>query len=125
MSEWTLAIVAVALLAVAAVSRRLSGSWVTPTMLVVAAGGVAGPRVLDEVRAAPSTSVIRGAAAATATVLLFAAASRIRLDALRRDYVLPARLLGTGLPLTIAAGAAAAQLLPPPPHGLGAGVRGG
>jgi len=113
MSEWTLAIVAVALLAVAAVSRRLSGSWVTPTMLFVAAGVVAGPRVLDEVRAAPSSSVIRGLAEATLTVLLFADASRIRLDALRRDYVLPARLLGIGLPLTIAAGAVAAKLVLP------------
>src|SRR3954469_18262773 len=113
MSEWTLAIVAVALLAVAAVSRRLSGSWVTPTMLFVAAGVVAGPRVLDEVRAAPSSSVIRGLAEATRTVLLFADASRIRLDALRRDYVLPARLLGIGLPLTIAAGAVAAKLVLP------------
>src|SRR3954454_12010608 len=113
MSEWTLAIVAVALLAVAAVSRRLSGSWVTPIMLLVAAGVVAGPRVLDEVRAAPSSSVIRVLAEATLTVLLFADASRIRLGALRRDYALPARLLGIGLPLTIAAGALAAKLVLP------------
>jgi NhaP-type Na+/H+ or K+/H+ antiporter len=113
MSEWTLAIAAATLLAVAAISRRLSGSWVTPTMLFVAAGVIAGPRVLDEVHAAPSSSVIRALAEATLTVLLFADASRIRLGALRRDHVLPARLLGIGLPLTIAAGAVGAKLLLP------------
>ena len=37
--------------------------------------------------------------------MLFADASRIDLRALRREYALPARLLGIGLPLTIVVGA--------------------
>ena len=50
---WTLAIVAVAVLAVAAVSRRLSGTPLTPAMLFVAFGVLAGPRVLGEVDLRP------------------------------------------------------------------------
>jgi NhaP-type Na+/H+ or K+/H+ antiporter len=40
----------------------------------------------------------------TLTLVLFADASRIDLSALRREYTVPARLLGIGLPLTILAG---------------------
>ena len=40
----------------------------------------------------------------TLTLVLFSDASRIDLPALRREYSVPARLLGIGLPLTIAAG---------------------
>ena len=36
--EWSLAIMALTLLGVAAVSRRLSGTAITPTMLFVAVG---------------------------------------------------------------------------------------
>ena len=41
---WVLAIVALVLLAVAAISRRLSGTPVTPAMLFVAAGLLMGRR---------------------------------------------------------------------------------
>ena len=58
---------------------------------------------------AGSTSVrrseqIRILAELTLTLVLFADASRIDLSALRREYTVPARLLGIGLPLTILAG---------------------
>ena len=42
--EWTLAIVALALLGVAAISRRLSGTPVTPAMVFVAIGLLVGPQ---------------------------------------------------------------------------------
>ena len=45
--EWALALVALALLGVAAVSRRLSGTPVTPAILFVAFGLLVGPKVLD------------------------------------------------------------------------------
>ncbi len=49
----------------------------------------------------------------TLTLVLFADASRIALGALRREFVVPVRLLGIGLPLTIAAGTlVGAALLP-------------
>ena len=45
--KWALAIVALALLGVAAISRRLSGTPVTPAMVFVAVGLLVGPQVLD------------------------------------------------------------------------------
>ena len=50
---------------------------------------------------------VRWVAEATLTVVLFSDASRIDLAALRREYVVPLRLLAIGLPLTIVAGALA------------------
>jgi NhaP-type Na+/H+ or K+/H+ antiporter len=110
---WELAIAGLVLMVVAAVSRRLSNTPVTPAMLVVAVGVLAGPLVLDEVNAAPNSSLVRTLAEATLAVVLFSDASRIDLPALRRDAAIPIRLLGLGLPLTIAAGALAAAALFP------------
>ncbi|MGA9860135.1 MAG: cation:proton antiporter, partial [Solirubrobacteraceae bacterium] len=108
---WSVAIVALAVLAVAAVSRRLSGTSVTAAMVFVVIGVLVGPEVAGEVDPSPSGELVRTLAEATLAVVLFADASRIRLPALRREYVVPLRLLGIGLPLTIAAGAAVAALL--------------
>ena len=109
--SWTLATIALAVLVVAAVSRRLSGTPVTPAMLFVALGLLAGPRVLGEVDLAPAGAGVRTLAEATLALVLFADAARIDLRALRRDYALPVRLLSIGLPLTIAAGAVCAALV--------------
>jgi sodium/hydrogen antiporter len=103
--KWSLALVALAVLAVAAVSRRLSGTPVTTAMLFVALGVLVGPEVAGEVEPSPSGELVRTLAEATLALVLFADASRIRLDALRREYAVPLRLLGIGLPLTIALGA--------------------
>lgn len=108
---WSLAIVALAVLAVAAVSRRLSGTPVTAAMVFVVIGVLIGPEVAGEVDPSPSGDLVRTLAEATLAVVLFADASRIRLDILRREYVVPLRLLGVGLPLTIALGAGLAALL--------------
>jgi NhaP-type Na+/H+ or K+/H+ antiporter len=107
-TEWALALVALALLAVAAVSKRLSGSPVTPAMLFVGFGLLAGPEVLDGVDVASSGATVRTLAEATLAVVLFADASRIDLRRLRRGADVPLRLLGIGLPLTIALGTVAA-----------------
>ena len=109
--HWSLAIAALALLAVASVSRRLSGTPVTPTMLFVAIGLVVGPQVLGGVDLASTGSVVRTLAEATLALVLFCDASRIDLGALRAGVGLPARLLGVGLPLTIALGALVAGVL--------------
>jgi sodium/hydrogen antiporter len=103
--KWSLALVALAVLAVAAVSRRLSGTPVTTAMLFVVLGVLVGPEVAGEVEPSPSGELVRTLAEATLALVLFADASRIRLDALRREYAVPLRLLGIGLPLTIALGA--------------------
>src|SRR4051794_6322937 len=106
--DWALALVALALIGVAAVSQRLTGTLVTPAMLFVAFGLLVGPEVLDGVDLSSSGEVVRALAETTLTLVLFADASRIDLGALRRTVDVPVRLLGIGLPLTIALGAVAA-----------------
>jgi sodium/hydrogen antiporter len=102
--KWELAIVAAAVLAVAGASRRLTGTPVTPAMAFVAIGVLVGPLVIDGVTSASNGSTVRTLAEATLAVVLFADASRIKLRALTREYVVPLRLLGIGLPLTIVIG---------------------
>ncbi|MCW2999386.1 MAG: sodium/hydrogen exchanger [Solirubrobacterales bacterium] len=109
--EWSLAIVALALLGVAAVSRRLSGGPVTPAMVFVAIGLLVGPQVLDGIDLSSTSSTVRVLAEATLALVLFCDASRIDLRRLRPDVGVPLRLLGIGLPLTIALGAIAAAVI--------------
>src|SRR3954447_4096872 len=106
--DWSLAIVALTLLGVGAVSGRLSGSVVTPAMLFVVVGLLVGPKVLGEVDLDSSSATVRTLAEATLALVLFCDASRIDLGQLRREVGVPVRLLGIGLPLTIALGAGTA-----------------
>jgi sodium/hydrogen antiporter len=103
--KWELAIVAVTLLVVAGVSRRLTDTSFTPAMAFVLIGLLVGPLVIDQVTPAPTSATVRGLAEATLAVVLFADASRIKLPVLRREYAVPLRLLAVGLPLTILMGA--------------------
>jgi sodium/hydrogen antiporter len=109
--EWSLAIVALVLLGVAAFSRRLSGSPVTPAMLFVAFGVLVGPELLDGIDLESTSSTVRALAEATLALVLFCDASRIDLGQLRREVGVPLRLLGLGLPLTIALGAVVAVVI--------------
>ena len=109
--EWSLTFVAIALIAVAAFSRRLSGSLLTPAMLFVAIGLLVGPKVIGGIDISSSSSTVRALAEATLALVLFADASRIDFGRLRREISVPLRLLGIGLPLTIALGAAAAAVI--------------
>jgi len=104
--EWALALVALALLGVAAISKRLEGSPVTPPMLFVAFGLVAGSEVLGGIDVSGTGSTVRTLAEATLALVLFCDASRVDLRHLK--IALPARLLGIGLPLTIALGSVVA-----------------
>src|SRR4051794_16351950 len=98
--------IALLVLAYAAVSRRLLGSVITPAMVFVVGGIVASTDVLGWLDPTIGSESVRWVAEATLTVVLFSDASRIDLGALRREYVVPVRLLAIGLPLTIAAGGA-------------------
>ena len=109
--DWSLTTVALALIAVAAVSKRLSGSPITPAMVFVSIGLLVGPKVLDEINIASTSSTERALAEATLALVLFSDASSIDLRALRRGASVPLRLLGIGLPLTIALGALAAAVI--------------
>jgi NhaP-type Na+/H+ or K+/H+ antiporter len=99
--------IALLVLAYAAVSQRLSASVVTGAMVFVAGGMVASDEVLGWLDPTIGSDTVRWVAEATLAVVLFSDASRIDLATLRREYVVPLRLLAIGLPLTIVAGALA------------------
>jgi hypothetical protein len=84
--KWSLAIIAGVVLLVAAVSRRLTGTSLTPAMVFVAAGVIFGPLVVDQLVASPASHSVRTLAEATLAPVLFTDASRINLRALRREY---------------------------------------
>jgi sodium/hydrogen antiporter len=72
---------------------------------------LAGPHVLDGIDLESTSSTVRALAEATLALVLFCDASRIDLGQLRRQVGVPLRLLGIGLPLTIALGAVAAAAI--------------
>ena len=74
-------------------------------------GLLVGTEALDLIQSSPSGEAVKLLAEATLTVVLFADASRIDMRKLRQEYAVPARLLGFGLPLTIAFGALLAAAL--------------
>ncbi len=110
--KWELAIISAAVLGVAGVSRRLDGTSFTTAMAFVLIGLLLGPLVADGVTVSAASATLRTLAEATLAVVLFADASRIKLPVLKHEYAVPLRLLGIGLPLTIALGTfVAAELL--------------
>ena len=109
--EWSLTTLALALIAVAAVSKRTSGTPITPAILFVSIGLLIGPRVVDAVDTESTSSTVRALAEATLALVLFSDAARIDIGKLRHESTLPLRLLGIGLPLTIAFGALAAVVI--------------
>ena len=70
--KWALAIIAAAVLAVAAISRRLTGTPVTAAMVFVAIGVLVGPPSLDGVTRPPASERVGRLAEATLAVVLFA-----------------------------------------------------
>jgi NhaP-type Na+/H+ or K+/H+ antiporter len=113
MTEYTTAIVAVAVVAFAVVSKRLGRSALTGTMAFTGLGLLIGPEALDLL---PFTGllgeneVISLVLTATLVVVLFTDASAVNASRWS-DEVLPARLLGIGLPLAIVFGWVVAYLL--------------
>jgi NhaP-type Na+/H+ or K+/H+ antiporter len=104
-------VVAVVVFGFGLISARIDGSLISPPMVYVAAGIILGPSALGLLDVGLGQEGVRLLAEATLVVVLFSDASRIDLRVLRREYDLPARLLGLGLPLTIAAGGALALVL--------------
>ncbi len=109
--EWALAVVTLTLIGFAIVSRRVDGTSLTPAIVFVGVGLLVGARALGLVDTPPASESVKLLAEATLTVVLFADASRINLRTLRKEYAVPARLLGIGLPLTIVLGAIVAAAL--------------
>ncbi|HET9008164.1 MAG TPA: sodium:proton antiporter, partial [Actinomycetes bacterium] len=107
MHEWGLAGIALLLIGYAAVSGRLQSTVVTQAMVFVALGLLVGNRVLHLVEADTANQYVRLLAEATLALVLFTDAVRVNRRRLRREALVPARLLGIGLPLTIVAGTVA------------------
>ena len=109
--EWALPTIAVVVLGYAAVSRRLEGTSITAPMVFTGAGLLAGGKVSGLVDPDSSGETVKLLAEATLAIVLFGDAARIDLRALWQERRIPDRLLGIGLPLTIAAGFVAALLV--------------
>ena len=106
-----LAVLASVVFAFGLVSRRLEGTVLTAPLVFVAAGVVLGPAGLGlvEFKLDDHTVLLLGEIALA--IVLFTDAARINLSALREDEGLPLRLLGIGMPLTIAVGTVVAALV--------------
>jgi sodium/hydrogen antiporter len=113
MGDWVLPVIAVLLIGYGATSARLASTMVTQAMVFVAFGLLLGNRALDIVGVAATNQFVRHLAEATLTLVLFTDAVRVNLGRLRREALVPVRLLGIGLPLTIVAGTAAGLALLP------------
>ena len=111
MEPITLVSIALCVFSFGLISRRIEGTPITPPMLFAAIGLLAGPFGLGVLHFEEETADL--IIEATLVLVLFSDASRIRFRQLRRGYLLPARLLLLGLPLTIGAGMVLARPLFP------------
>ncbi|MEM8746477.1 MAG: cation:proton antiporter [Actinomycetota bacterium] len=111
MEPLEVAIVATAIVVYALGSRAIERTPVTMPMVFVALGAIAGwTGVLDLTAEVAEIELL---AELTLVVILFSDAVRIEPARLRTHVVLPVRLLGIGLPLTIVLGAVGNSLLFP------------
>jgi sodium/hydrogen antiporter len=107
------AILAILIVLYAALAVKL-GRWsITMPMVFVAVGFLLGPSGAKLLAISPQTETVKRLTEITLALLLFADASTLKLEDVRDDSVLSARLLTIGLVLTIAAGAVVALILQP------------
>ncbi|MGV8912851.1 MAG: cation:proton antiporter [Rhodoglobus sp.] len=109
MSE--LLIIALVVFGFAMVSRKLALSPVTAPMVFTAVGLVLGVVGGEWFHLDLESEVVSILVEATLVLVLFTDAVRIDLRMLRKQFMLPIRLLGIGLPLTIILGTVAAAVL--------------
>ena len=102
-----LAVLAAAALVYALLSRRLESSVISAPMFFVAVGVAVGPHALDVVSVEVTHGTAFHVAELALALLLFSDAAGLDLQALRGSASLPGRLLGIGMPATIALGMAA------------------
>ena len=104
-------VLAVVVVAYAMVSRRLATTWVSGPMIFVAVGVLFGSDVLGLLDFGMGDGPVRVLAEATLVLLLYTDAIRIDLVNLRRERLIPMRLLLIGLPLTVVAGTLSRSLV--------------
>jgi NhaP-type Na+/H+ or K+/H+ antiporter len=86
------------------VADRIEKTWISDAMLFCTFGMLVGPGGLNVIPLAADSESIKTLAELTLALLLFTDASSANLQVLRRNALLPVRLLAIGLPLTIALG---------------------
>ena len=106
-----LLVLAAAVFAFGLISRRLEGTILTAPLVFVAAGVVLGPAGFGVAEFALDEHTVLLLSEIALAVVLFTDAAQTNLRALRQNEALPLRLLGIGMPLTIALGAGVAALL--------------
>jgi NhaP-type Na+/H+ or K+/H+ antiporter len=93
------------------VSRRLEWTVLTAPTVFVVAGAILGPVGLGLLEFNLDNHTVLLVGEIALAIVLFTDAARTDLSALRQNEALPLRLLGIGMPLTIALGTASAALL--------------
>jgi sodium/hydrogen antiporter len=106
-----LLVLATVVFAFGLVSRRLEGTVLTAPLVFVAAGVILGPAGLGIAEFALDEHTVLLLGEIALAIVLFTDAARTDLSALRQNEALPLRLLGIGMPLTIALGTAIAALV--------------
>jgi NhaP-type Na+/H+ or K+/H+ antiporter len=106
-----LIVLAYVVFAFGVVSRRLEGTVLTAPIVFVLAGVVLGPAGLGLVEMGLDDHAVLLLGEIALALVLFTDAARTDLSTLRQNKALPLRLLGIGMPLTIALGTATAALL--------------
>jgi NhaP-type Na+/H+ or K+/H+ antiporter len=110
--EHLLLVIAIVILVYAHFSALVPRSVLTAPIIFVGIG-MALSKSLGNILTTDGGELLKVVAELTLVILLFTDASRINLRALVKDVGLPLRLLGIGLPLTIALGALLAKLVFP------------
>lgn len=113
LSIGVVALVALAVTGWSLISARAESLYISPPMAFVALGLVVSAGPLAFVHLSIGSDSVREIAEITLAVVLFGDAATVDLGRLRRDVALPARLLGIGLPLTMALGTLVTHLLVP------------
>ena len=106
-----LLVLAAVVFAFGLISRRLEGTILTAPLVFVAAGVILGPALFGVAEFALDEHTVLLLSEIALAVVLFTDAAQTNLRALRQNEALPLRLLGIGMPLTIALGAGVAALL--------------
>jgi len=108
MSEYLIIILASFVFVYALISKRLSTTIITGTILFVTFGLLVGPKGFDLMGANVNVTPMKLLFEATLVVVLFNDAMAINTKKWHKEAYIPGRLLGIGLPLTIVFGLAIA-----------------
>jgi len=108
---WALPAIAVVLLGFVAISGRVAGTPITAPIVFTVTGLLLGGEAAGVVDVHATAEIVKLLAEVTLALVLFSDAAHVDLAELRTEISLPARLLGIGLPLTIAAGFGAAAIV--------------